>query len=66
MSRLDEVQTIIEGHLSQIAELWKPGIHLTLLVRNPQHPNGSADALFTTDELPDVLQAIQRRMDEAG
>ncbi len=66
MSRLDEVATTIESHLHAIEELWKPGVKLTLLVRNPQYQNGGADVLFTTDDLPHVLFAIARRMTEAA
>lgn len=59
MSIPSHVQHAVEYHLNAIAEMWKPGAHLTLLVRvdTPDFP-GSQDALFTSDELPKVIEAI--------
>lgn len=51
----------IEAHLSAIAAEFRPGARLTLLVRNPTIA-GDADAVFTTDTLPEAISALNRRL----
>lgn len=62
MSLPPHVQRGVEERLNAIAGFWKPGAKLTLLVRfdTPDRP-GAWDALFTSDDLDAVIEAIARR-----
>jgi hypothetical protein len=55
----------IQEHLNAIAALWKPGVKLTLLVRNEGHTGeqGDRDAVFTNDNLAEAIEAIRLRME---
>ena len=57
--RLSEVQQIASAKLEEIAECFKPGAKLTLLVRTPG--NDDADFLLTNDDLSEAIKALQRR-----
>jgi len=61
MSKLDDVADYCEEKLGQIERCFKPGKKITLLVRSPENDN--ADFLLTTDDLAEVLKAVQRRKD---
>lgn len=60
---LAEVQAELEDHLQEIADLFVPGVHLTLLMRNPAVPE--TGGLLMTDEaeedLQEVLDEVKRR-----
>lgn len=61
------IGVIINGHLGEIAQHFKPGAKLTLLVRAPSHPDGSRDALQTNEaNLNDVIRAIEIMRDQHG
>ncbi len=58
-TRTERVQSLgnqISLRLSQIAELYKDGVVLTLIVRNPEFPDGRRDTVMTND--PDIEKAI--------
>jgi hypothetical protein len=48
----------IASHLADLADLFKPGAKLTLLVRRPEHPDGSQDMVVTDDGLHEVIAAL--------
>lgn len=58
-------QFAIEEHLNGIAAHFKPGAKLTLLVRNDVGEGFDADAVFTNDQLPEAIAALQKRHDLA-
>ncbi len=59
---LAEVAATTNRHLDAIAQLWKPHVKLTLLVRNPESgPDRDADAVFTNDDLPSAIEALKLR-----
>jgi hypothetical protein len=51
--------------LNQIAAFWKPGARLTLLVRFDDDPGAERAAVFSSDHLPDVIEALRLRMGAA-
>lgn len=56
---LEEVHNAASIHLSEIAEYFKSGVKLTLLVRTPG--DDDADFILTNDDLDEVIKAIERR-----
>jgi hypothetical protein len=51
-----EVRRVAEqmaGHLEAVSRLFKPGVKLTLMVRNPQDPE--RNAFLTDEDDPDAL-----------
>lgn len=47
--------------LDEVKKLFKPPMRLTLLVRMPDHPDGSRDFILTDDNLDEASKAILRR-----
>lgn len=45
--------------LDRIQQLWNPGMKVTLLVRSPDHPDGTRDFLLTDDTLDAVIAALE-------
>lgn len=50
----------ISAYMEHIASLFIPGALVTVIVRNPSFPDGSANLVVTTDELPDAMAALQQ------
>ena len=46
--------------LHEIEELFKPGMKLTLIARNPAHPDGTQNVVLSNEStLPDALRALE-------
>ena len=58
MSRLSIVSERINAHLHEIEAYFEPHCKLTLLMRNPKSDDG--DAIWTNENLDDVIKAIQK------
>jgi hypothetical protein len=58
-ARLRFARSEASKHLDQIQQLWNPGMKVTLLVRSPDHPDGSRDFMLTDDQIPDVIAALE-------
>ena len=58
MADLQDVRAEIAGHLDAIKPLFIEGAKVTLLVRNPSFPDGSADVLMSDDDPAAVVTAI--------
>lgn len=52
----------IADRLADIADMFKPGAKLTLLVRHPDYPNGDRDVVITDDSLAAVIDALRIRL----
>ena len=59
---IDEVVSTTESAMDQILSCFKPDCKITVLVRSPDNPK--ADFCLTNDELTDVAEMVQRRMEE--
>ena len=59
--KLADVAERISEHLTEISELFVPGTKLTLLARQPSHPDGSRDLVQTNDDLPSAIAALTIR-----
>jgi hypothetical protein len=57
--RIGNMHREASGHLEKIASLFNPGMRLTLVVRNPERPDGSQDVLLTDDTVPEVIAALE-------
>lgn len=62
--KVAEVGGKISEYLNEIAQLFKPGAKLTLVVRHPSHPAGDQDMVLTNDQLPLAIKAIEQRIAE--
>jgi hypothetical protein len=58
-ARIERMRQEASYHLEQIAKLFNPGMKLTLVVRNPEHPDGTQDTLLTDDTVPEVIAALK-------
>jgi hypothetical protein len=52
-------------HMEEIAKLFKPGVKLTLLVRNPGHPERNA-FLSDEDNIDEAVEAIKQLKNPTG
>lgn len=59
MSKLDQVQNVIVGHLLDIEKLFKPNVKLSFIARTPNDPE--RDILITGDDLDELTKLIERR-----
>ena len=57
-SKVRNVARVCEEHLHDIAELFKPGAKITLLVRRPGEPD--QDFMLTIDDLDEVSAMLER------
>lgn len=58
---------VLASHLAEISKLFVSGMKLTILVRNPERPDGSQDVMLTDDKLPEAIRALEIfRAREAG
>jgi hypothetical protein len=58
---LARVRGAIEQHLAEIHGLFLPGSKITILIRQPDHPDGSRDLVMTDDTLHAAVNALQQR-----
>jgi hypothetical protein len=58
MSRIRGVHAEVANHCGDIADLFKPGAKVTILIRNPSQADG--DMVVTDDEIDLAMQALQR------
>jgi hypothetical protein len=63
---LERARKRASEHLEDIAGLFIPGTKLTLLARQPLHPDGSHDFCLTDDDLRAVIAALEIRERESG
>lgn len=56
---LEEVQDEVAAHMDDIAQCFKPGVKVTVLVRTPNYPD--RDFLMTNDEPDRIIEAVVRR-----
>jgi hypothetical protein len=61
MTRLEEVQAEVAGHMDSILKNFKQPAEITVLVRQPDFPDGSRDFMMTDDDLDEAIKAIGRR-----
>jgi hypothetical protein len=59
---VQEAANSIAGLLDQIAEHFDDGAKLTLIVRFPDTPDGSADLVETTDDPAQAAKAVIRML----
>lgn len=64
MSLRAEVAIEVDKRLAKIAELFKPCVKLTLIVRNPEISGNRDDEIFTDDDLTEAMIAIAARLEE--
>lgn len=65
-AKLSAVRVEVAGRMDQILALFKPGAKITVLVRRPDHPDGSQDFVMTNDEFGGAIAALEvRRAAEA-
>ncbi len=57
--RLAVIADRASNHLDSIGKLFLPGKKLTLLVRDPEFPDGSRNLCLTDDSWPDVIEALR-------
>lgn len=58
-TKLENVQEMVAGCMDQMVANFKPGAKITVLIRVPG--KDEADFLMTSDDLDEVVAAIQRR-----
>lgn len=64
----DDVQRVGQQmgfYMEEIAKLFKPGVKLTLLVRNPGHPERNA-FLSDEDNIDEAVEAIKQLKKPTG
>lgn len=64
--RIENMRRSASHHLEQIAKLFNPGMKLTLVVRNPDEPDGSQNVLLTDDTIPEVVLALEQLAKKPG
>jgi hypothetical protein len=50
----------LANHAGDIAELFTEPVRVTIVVRNPQHPDGSRDVHVSDDDPERSIEAIRR------
>lgn len=55
---LRQVHAEVAEHAGQVADLFKPGARVTILIRNPQLEDG--DIVVSDDSMESVIAAVQR------
>lgn len=56
---LDEATEVAAGAMDNILQCFKPGMKITVLVRNPDNPEG--DFCLTDDDMAEVALMVERR-----
>lgn len=65
-SRMLALQEGIAAHLDKIASMFKPGVQVTCLVRSSAFPDGSRDVIVTSDDLGEVMKAMEIQVQAAA
>lgn len=52
----------IAGHLDAIGKLFNEPVKITLMVRNPAHPNGARDVHMSDDDTELAIAAIRKAL----
>lgn len=58
MTSLDDVREAVAGYCDLIRANFKPGAKITVLVRRPEHFDGSQDFVLTDDDLSKAISAL--------
>lgn len=58
---VQNVSEIVADHMDAILKCFKPGALITVLVRRPDRPDGSQDAVLTNDTIDGAIGALQVR-----
>lgn len=56
----------IANHAGEVAELFKGPVRVTIVVRDPEHPDGSRDVEVTDDDDTEALIAAIRTVRQRG
>lgn len=62
--KLAALNAAVTRHLWDIAELFTEPVKLTIVVRNPAHPDGSRDVVITDDAPESIIATIRQRFTE--
>jgi len=62
MTPLEKTQDEVGALMNEILTFFKPGAKITVLVRRPEHEDGSQDFLMTSDDIPKAIAALKLRM----
>ncbi len=66
-SKLARIRPIVGSHLDDILSLFAIGAKITVLVRQPDHPDGTRDFVMTDEpNLEDAIKALNQRTDAPG
>lgn len=64
---VEQLHRELEGILNDVGGLFVPGAKITLLVRQPSHPDGTADVVVSNDTIDDAVAALLiRKVDTRG
>lgn len=58
-NRVQRVSNDIMDLADEICGMFKPGYKVTVIARNPSHPDGSHDMIVTADDLDAVIESIR-------
>lgn len=58
---VQNVSEIVADHMDAILKCFKPGAKIMVLVRRPEHPDGSHDFILTNDTIDEAITALQTR-----
>lgn len=58
---VQEASERVADHMDKILGYFKPGRKITVLVRSPEHPDGSQDFVLTNDTLDETIAALTIR-----
>lgn len=61
-AKVDSVGYELDALLRKVEKLFTPGKKLTLLVRDPEYPDGSRDLVMTIDTIEAAIAALQVRL----
>lgn len=64
VGKLAQVQEAVARHMDDIADYFKPGVKITVIVRSPGFPE--RDFVMTTDTLGLAITALRRRENAGG
>jgi hypothetical protein len=64
-AKLAHARVEIADHLEGVRALFNEPVKLTIIVRNPAHPNGTRDLVLTDDTTEEAIAAL-RQLEEIG
>jgi hypothetical protein len=59
---LENLENVTASAMGEILECFKDGAKITILVRRPEHEDGSQDFLMTNDDLTKAVSAMEMRL----